>query len=731
MAEATRLEFALRNLRPADWEAFERFAGAFLADEFPDLRAVAGVGDKGRDAILQEPADSGVIMQYSIVEDWRAKILRTLDRLEEKEIACSVLIYATNREIGTRSDDLKAELRKRGISLDVRDRLYFVDRVNRSESTRGAVEELAARIVDPLLPANTLVRNEQLGNAELRAGLLYLELQLHDADQQRGLTKLAFDGLVRATLAETNPENMKSRTDIVGALSTLFPSHNEERLTAIVDGSLERLRNRRSVVYRGRDDSYALHHSERSALAERTGVLLEEQRDVDREIVHRINTARETLEITTPVEDSEDLLDAVRATIEAVLDHQGNEFAMAVTQADGQFRRTDVYDIARAVVTPKFESLRVLGLGTDDLAELVSETVVEIVIAPDRILQRYLRELADAYTLLAFLRETPDVQQAVKRLFGEGTLILDTTVVLPVFAETTLSVSEQRFSNLLRAALRVGIKLLITEGVLEEVSTHLDRCVAFSRTETGQWQGAVPFVYRHWSENRPDGADGGFPAFADRFRGRANPLDDLADFLGHKFGIEMVDLNEAADRFPVEVRGRATEIWRERRKERRAYRPEAEIDLLVSHDVEMFFGTLALRSGEERGGICGHQNWWVTIDGTALRMPRMLAEEGYQLPSNPCMSPNFLANLIAIGPGRATLDPSLRERLPVALDIQQFGWGVAELAKIADDLRRDHSGQPEYFIRRKTREAMQRLKTRRDAVDAPLVEDEDILTVTG
>src|SRR5439155_24900541 len=182
-----------------------------------------------------------------------------------------------------------------------------------------------------------------------------------------------------------------------------------------------------------------------------------------------------------------------RGTVEALLDRQGNQFAAAGTQTDGQFRRTDVYDLAKPLVTTKFQSLRATGLGTEDLAEVVSETVVEIVTAPDRILQRYLRELADAYTLLAFLRETPDVQQAIKHLFGQGTLILDTTVVLPGFAESILDASQQRFSNLFRAAKRVGIDLEITEGVLEEISTHFGGCVAYSRTEAGQWTGAIPF----------------------------------------------------------------------------------------------------------------------------------------------------------------------------------------------------------------------------------------------
>lgn len=730
MAEGSRLDFALKNLQGADWDAFERFAAAFFADEFPSLRTVSGVGDKGRDAVLEDPDASGVVLQYSIVEDWRSKILQTLERLGDAGVNCTLLIYATNRAIGTRADELKAELRRRGVSLEVRDRSHFVDRVNRSDATRAASNDLAARIVDPLLPASSLVQNDELAGESLRAGLLYLELQLHDADKQRGLTKLAFEGLTLQSLAGTKPDNTKSRAEIAAELGALFPAHDANRLGAIVDGTLERLRNKRKVVYTKSSDSYALHHSERLALAERADALLDEQQEVSGEIVHRIVAARETLQIERPLEDSESLVDAVRGTIEGLLESQGNQFVGAVTQDVGNFRRTDVYDIARTVATARFDALRSTGIGAEDLAEVVAEVVTAIVAEPDRTLQRYLRELADAYTLLALLRATPDVQDAVKKLFGRGTLVLDTTVILPVFAESLLEPSEQRFSNLLRAARDVGISLLITEGVLEEVDTHLDRCVTYARTESGRWRGATPFVYRHWAGTR-GGEGGGFPEFVSRFRGQSRPLDDLADFLAYELGIEVADLEGPADSIPVEIRGRATEIWRARRKERSQYRPEAEIDLLVRHDVEMFFGTLALREREERGGIHGHEHWWVTIDGTALRMPQLLANEGVQLPSDPCMSPSFLSNLIAIGPGRAGLDRSVRERLPVALDVQHFGWGVAELSQVADEIRKEHAGQPEVVIRRKTREAMDAIKSRRDVVDASYAEDEDLLTVTG
>jgi hypothetical protein len=55
MADAGRLGFALRNVQPRDRDAFERLCGAFLADEFPELRRIGGVGDKGGYANLKRP----------------------------------------------------------------------------------------------------------------------------------------------------------------------------------------------------------------------------------------------------------------------------------------------------------------------------------------------------------------------------------------------------------------------------------------------------------------------------------------------------------------------------------------------------------------------------------------------------------------------------------------------------------------------------------------------------
>jgi hypothetical protein len=78
-----RLELALKNLKPSDWERFERLASTFLASEWPRIRTMASPsGDGGRDSELYSPEGSAnVVVQYSVQADWVAKARGTVKRL--------------------------------------------------------------------------------------------------------------------------------------------------------------------------------------------------------------------------------------------------------------------------------------------------------------------------------------------------------------------------------------------------------------------------------------------------------------------------------------------------------------------------------------------------------------------------------------------------------------------------------------------------------------------------
>jgi hypothetical protein len=714
MAERDRLDFAFKNLDVADWQAFEEFCSVFFATEFPDLRTIAGPGDLGRDAILFAAQEPGVVLQYSIAQDWQGKIRGTIARLKEAGVEHTVLVYATNQTIGPRADDLKRELRGDGLQLDVRDKSFFLDRIDRSAATQAASRRLSDLIVTPLLPTDDLVRNTALTDAELRAGLLYLELHLRDADRNRNLTSLTFEGLVLAVLADTGPENRRSRAEVLADVQRSLPDHDPERVGQLVHGALERLRNAERLTYQLASDSFALHYSERVSIERLSGEAATARDVVRTQLGYRLQDAAASLDLEKDPSSSDAVVGLLEEVFERALEAEGIAFVESIQNPERQLRRVEVYDIARPLIEAQFRELRGLGLSVDALAEAISETVTRALLSPGDELQTWLRTLADAYILLAFLRETPDVQTAVEHLFGSGKLVLDTTAILPCIAEARLPPAERRYTNLLLGAKAAGMELLATNGAVSELDAHLSLCIDFR--QQGDRRDRFPFVLRRWIEIH--GSDAGFSDFVEQLRGRDRPLDDLWIFLQSELGLIPIDLEPYEDRTPLETRAPAGDLWREA-KRRRGRRFTGELDLLLRHDMEMYFGVLGLRRDERPGGVQGHEAWLVTSESFAFRLAHEAARAGVPLPSNPCMHPNFLSNLLSIGPGRQGLEPQMHSLLPVALNIQAYGWGVPELSAIAEDVQRQHADEPAYVTRRRTRERVEELKRRQDLLDEP------------
>jgi hypothetical protein len=562
------------------------------------------------------------------------------------------------------------------------------------------------------------VKNSALPDEQMRAGLLYLEMNLEDAAGKRNLTKLSYESVVLGCLVGTGPDDRLTREQIHDEVRKRFPGHQPTRIGGLVNGALLRLRNKGRATYQQATDSFALHFMERRNLVERAALLADERRSVRSETSLIVAHRAADLELDPRLGDSDDFLDAVEEIIETFLERQGNEFVAALGAGEAGGRQPDPWDVAQGVIYPR--AGRLLGglamdqLEAQDLVEVATDVVSRILTHPGESMQSRLRRLSDSYTLLAFLQQTPDVQKAVSKLFSRGRLVLDTTVVLPVFVETGLAIEEQQYANLLRAAKSAGLALLVTKGVLNEIASHLNRSAACAR-QPDRWHGDLPFVYHHWLTDWHGPEP--FAAFVDRFMGREAPEDDLRDFLSVHLGIDTVDLIDPSRRFGLAVVGAVSEIWRERKHRRGALvADQMSVDIRVNHDVEMYLGVLGLRQGETPD-IYGHEAWLVTVDGAAFQMRHLAADQGVDLASDPVMHPNFLTTLLGIGPSRATIEPSLKRLLPVALEIHESGWGIPGLTEVAARIRARYQGQPEYFIRRKLREAMNQIKLSLEAGD--------------
>ena len=482
MMKTERFRLALRELKPSDWERFEQLAAIYLASEFPALRTLATAsGDSGRDGTFFAPEGNGIAFQYSVSQDWRQKIRRTVKRLTDKfSGSVRVLVYVSNCRIGADADDLKLELqRDYRIYLDVRDANWFIERVHSNADRQEAAEELARVVVDPFLAGEGIIarKAQALTGLEARTGLLYLTLQWQDTTREKGLTKLSYEALVKAALRGAASANRLTRQEVQDRVSAVLPAHDRTALNQYVSSALARM-TKKSVRHWRQQDEFCLAFAEQQRVNDRLAQLELEDGDFERETQAVVGAVADALNINI----TNKLLQLgvrVRLLLDRFVLNRGEAFASAVISGD--FRKLDMQDLKDLVIADVCTSGDA-GLG-GKITDVLTSTLEEVIWSGSPAVQRYMRRSTDIYTLLAFLRATPDVQQVVEKLFSHGSVWLDTSIVLPAMAEALLDEEQQRFSRLLRIAREAGLDLKITPGVVEEVERHINRAMSCLRAQ--------------------------------------------------------------------------------------------------------------------------------------------------------------------------------------------------------------------------------------------------------
>lgn len=710
-----RLQLALDRLEPSDWGRFERIASAFLASEFDELRTVANPGgDEGRDAELFSPlVEPTVVVQYSVAQDWKAKIQKTVKRLNETIPGALVLIYATNQVVGAKCDDLKKTLRtNHGLTLDVRDRSWFVERVLHSAVRQQAAEELAIAIVDPFLSSAGVGPHVQseLSSPEAVAAVTFLGLQWQDEVREKGLTKIAFEALVRAALLHTDSDNRRSRTAVREEVAALLPGHPISQVTTLVDGALRRL-SKHTVKHWPKEDEFCLAHEELQRVNQfRVEAALAEVNLMSE--VHAV-AKRQTTAFVLADDELTEFATCLRTATDAVLLERSQAFAMAVHTgtlarlADSDFTVTLTSAIGRFKLkkTPELDWLAKLSGG-----------VRELLISDSPSVQSYLRSLSDAYTLMAFLKQTPDVQGAVEKMFSHGALWLDATVILPLIADTlaTHDGERGRFTRMIEAARDAGLKLYVTTGVIEEVERHMNRSLVCVRLTFEQWDGSVPYLLERYIAYGRSTAS--FPNWLENFRGEARPLQDIAEYLNDQFGIKERSLESERNASPPELRRALETIWYERYESRRerygARLDNMVITRLVSHDVECYAGVVQLRTKEHLSPF-GYSAWWLTVDRQAFDLKSKLRNYmSSPPPDSPVMSADFLVNYLAFGPMRKRVTKAKESNLPLLMVIGEATQLTPELIAEAENLRSQLKDLPERVVRRQVRDHLDKARSR-------------------
>lgn len=703
-----RFELALRQVSAADGMVFEQLASAFAVVEFGQLRTVASIrGDGGKDAFLYSPSDDSLIVfQYSVTKDAAAKVIKTAARLRETTPEARELIYVTSQQIGISLDETRRRLRKEfKLSLDVWDRNWFLDHVNLHPQAEAAAESLARLKVDTLLAESNVASSgaPSLSSSEEREAAFFIALQYEDEDRRKGLTKLCYDSLVRAALRGTHQASRVARVEIYRRVSRMVPGID---VHAGVDSSLQRL-SKTALRHTKRVDEFCLAYDEATRMREKIVAATLIYEKYDDEILREISNISLSLSSDRKLSDeAPTVLEVVKSIIDRLMFDRGQSFAKSLSSQE--IIDVEHHDIEKLLETILGKLDTKLSISARKVAVAA---VKSILTSPESATLTYLRGCADSYLLLSLLRGTPDVQKTVVKLFSGGQIWLDTNMLLPVIAEELTEPEARQFTNLFQTARRCGLSLKVTAGVVEELSMHMRRSLAYERTSAQgiTWRGDVPFLYAAHALAGKLGK--GFGSWIENFRGPDQPEEDVAEYLAEVHGIQVQNLKDHADRASVEMRGAVQEIWFEARSRRSNKFDPSTVRLLVDHDVECYLGVIQKRRQETSSSL-GYNSWWVTLDATAFRANRLLSARVVgPIPSSPVMSPDFLLSYLEVGPLRSQLNRDHSNHLPLMLDISFLEGVSPEMLSIVREVAAEHKDQPQRVIRRKIRDTMNRLKS--------------------
>ena len=341
-------------------------------------------------------------------------------------------------------------------------------------------------------------------------------------------------------------------------------------------------------------------------------------------------------------------------------------------------------------------------------------TIEDILVSPSPNVQRYLRAFADGYTLFAFLRQVPDAQRAVRKMFTHGRVWLDTSAVLPLLAERLLDEEERSYTRTLKAARRAGMKLYVIPGVIQELFHHI-QLARHCQQYGAAWRSRIPFLFSAYLWSGRPAAD--FKRWTVEFIGDHQPLDDIAEFLIEVAKIERrslaAEVQQADEGLHWSIRRYWEDVHQGRSQAADASRDPEVAKLLAKHDVENFLGVIMARTGVSPDGTLGHAHWWLTLDRRAYRAASEICEqEGYEPFDSPVMSYDFLIDYVALGPRRADISKAEERLLPLMLDISRFGEIPEEFLEIAEKTRDELTGMSERLVRREIRDRLNQARLR-------------------
>ena len=716
-------------------DAFERFANAFLVDDYPELKALGGKKDKGMDAYVYDDVAGKVVMVVqscvSPASRARTKVLGTINKLNENNLLPNVFIYCTSANIGTELDETKKELRRDyKISLDVCDAAWFDTRHQMSQNRAAISETYARETLEPFVRGlePDKLYSLVLGEDQQRIAVQYLEAMNVDRAKDSNLTKGIFDALIACVTRDSDPPHTAySQEAIVSAICGMFPAGHAPRIKEIVPGRIQHLVNKKALHLNKKAGGYVLSFQYR----ERVQGNIKKAQERELAFLAALSAAVKQTAEERAVDyefSTEKVVEVGHQVVLWYLREQGKVVSdpvagmLNILNAEkllDEFLERHPLPKAKGKTPPTEEQLR----------DLLPHALFTTLNAKDEEVRQYLRAKADLFIVHGFLQATPNVQEACQKLLGGDILYLDTTILIRCIAEHYSTGSRKPLLDTLEGAKRLGYQLRTWKPYIGELVSHLRNRVQqewsnhYQRRSSEELavllRTARTLIRVFCDRVKADG--GSLPDIVDEILGTANEHENAVEFLKEVFGITTQELPRL-DGDDEDMRGRAHNAW-SREKRRPENVPEDRFQILVDNDVNSYVSILRLRRElKPQGPDYGHKIWYLSMDRMPWRIAGILSpkrDAAYEV----AMSFSYLMNCVATLAivGRASLPDEL---IPATTILEESELVPGEIRAIYE--REVRLSDKPFLQVRRVRDLTHQLKSSRPLAGEPLVADVEL-----
>lgn len=640
-------------------DTFERFANAFLVDDYPELKALGGKKDKGMDAYIYDgEAGKTIIVVQSCVSPAsraRTKVLATIKKLKENKLLPEIFIYCTSDIVGTELDETKKELRRDyKVALDVCDAAWFVARHQTSQNRAASSDAYARETLEPFVRSlqPDKLYSLVLSEGQQRVAIQYLEAVSLDRSKDGNLTKGIFDALIACVTRDSEPPaKVYSKNSIVASICRMFPAGHAARIKEIVPGRIQHLVHKKALHLDRKAGGYVLSFK----FKEKIQGNIQKAQDLELGFLTALGAAVKQAADDLKVDyefSTERLVEIGHQVVLWYLREQGkvvSDPTAALLNILNAEKLLEEFLKQHPLPKPTVKA----PLTEEQVKDLLPPALFATLNTNDQEVRKYLRGKADLFIVHGFLQTTPDVQEACRKLLGGDILYLDTTILIRCIAEHYSSGSRKPLLDTLEGAKQLGYQLRTWKPYIGELVAHLRNRVQQewanhyrhrSPKELAVLLRTARTLVRVFCE-RAKAHGGTLPDIVNEILGKTNEQDNAIEFLREVFGIVTEELPRL-DGDDEEVRSRAHEAWLTVKR-----RPESiqedRFQILVDNDVNSYVSILRLRRTlRVDGPDYGHKIWYLSLDRVPWRIARILSpnrDATYEV----AMSFSYLMNCVA------------------------------------------------------------------------------------